>query len=108
MSSTDLLGLALSSMNTTAQPVDVSRIAIVVPNADRREILQKELDPTGERFRVIAANQIIAGMRFNAVIVPEEVSRIAFLKGRTARDRFDGWLADVQRHCVNNSKIVRL
>lgn len=89
-------------------PVDISRIAIVVPNADRREVLQKELDPTGERFRVIAANQIIAGMRFNAVIVTDDVSRIAFLKGRTARDKLQEWLTQVGKHCVNNAKIVHL
>lgn len=98
-------GVTDSTTKETPRP----RIGIIVHSARARDEMQKTTDPEARRFHFISNNQNTRGFRYEAVLVTDMAVRHAFNMGRTARDRFDVWLADVKEwNLRDGGPLIRL
>ena len=83
--------------------------AIIVGYAEARNDLQRSLDPRRERFLVISIGQIVAGLRFNAVLVTQSFYDRCDASSLPQRMNFHRWLdVDVSLRCARGAPVVRV
>lgn len=83
--------------------------AIVVAHASHAAQLQREIDPTGKKFKVLFYDQSIVGLRFDLILVTDSFYHEAYYSPPQRGQQMGQWMDQVLRLRLSpEGRMVRL